>query len=305
MSFAQGSRTQTIYVAETIFGTTPASPGMIDLPLTGNSLALSKDALVSNTIRSDRQIADHRHGMKSVSGNLDFEFRFADFDAFMEGALMGAWAENVLKVGTTKKFFSVEKGFTDISRYHLYTGCMVNNFSLSVKPNAMVTGSFGIIGADLSGGAASEDASPTVVSGNDPFDSFTGAIYEGGDAASNEIAIITGIDFSLDNALVATQVVGSAVTPEISYGKSNLTGTLSAYFESAALLDKFIDETESVIQFTLTDLDSNTFTFLIPKVKYNGGDPGISGEGPIELSMPFQAIYDATETTNFKITRSA
>ena len=305
MSFAQGARTQTIYVAETIFGTTPASPAMIDLPLTGNSLALAKDALVSQTIRNDRQIADHRHGNKSIAGNLDFEFRFADYDAFLAAALMGAWDTNVLKVGTTKSFFSIEKGFLDISRYHLYTGCMVNNFSLSVKPNAIVTGSFGIIGKDLSAGAASEDASPTAASGNDPFDSFSGAIYEGGIAASNEIAIITGIDFSLDNALVAAFVVGSAVTPEISYGRSNLTGTLSAYFESSALLDKFINETESVIQFTLTDPDSNTFTFLLPKVKYNGGDPAIAGEGPIEMSLPFQAIYDSSEVTNFKITRSA
>ena len=304
MTLARGSQAQTIYVAESTFGTTPSSPGFTSLPLTGNSLALGKDTFQSQTIRSDRMIEDFRHGMKNVSGDLSFEFRYSDFDAFLAAALMNDWATNDLTVGTTAKYFSIEKGFTDIGRYHLYTGCMVNTFALSIQANSMITGTLGIIGKDLSTGAAPEDSVPADYSSNSPFDSFTGSIYEGGTAASNEIAIVTGIDFTLDNGMTPTQIVGSDTTPEIIDGRSNLTGTLTAYFEDGSMVDKFVNETESVIQFTLQDTASNSYTFLLPAVKYGGGDPGYDGEGPVTASMNFQAIYDATSGTSFKITRS-
>ena len=97
--------------------------------------------------------------------------------------------------------------------------------------------------------------------------------------------------------------MGSNTTPAIVPGRSNLTGTVSAYFENATLLTKFIAETESSIEFTLGNGTTKSYTFLIPRIKYSGGDNPASGEGPIVISMPFQALYDSSEATNLKITR--
>lgn len=310
MTYAAGSESQTAYIEEVTWGTTPV--GTADnttlLPLTGNTLKWSKDVLTDETLRSDRQMQATRTGLKKVAGDLPFAFRFDDYDPFLASALMSAWgsgtALQALSVGSTKKSFTVEKGFTDIGRYHPYTGCLVKTFSLSVKPNAIITGSFGMIGKDCTPSGSPLDATPVAVSSNEPFDSFTGSIKEGGSGTGDTIAIVTGIDFTLENNSTALEVVMSDSCVDIVAGRSNLSGTMSAWFEDAILLAKFFDETESSIIFTLTDPDSNSLTFTMPALKYTGGDPDISGEGPITLTMPFQAYYDSVSGTNFKIERT-
>ncbi|NIA10014.1 MAG: hypothetical protein GWP10_09870 [Nitrospiraceae bacterium] len=307
-TFASGAQSQTAYIAETTWGTTPGTPQTILLPLTGNTLKRNKDALTDNTLRSDRQIQSVRTGMKRVTGDLSFAFRFGDFDSFLESALMSTWgsgtALQALTVGSTAKSFTIEKGFTDVARYHPYTGCMVKTFTLSVKPNAIVEGSFSLIGKDMTPSATPLTASPTAASSNVPFDSFTGSIYEGGTGTGDAIAIVTGIDLTLENNSNSLDVLLSDTIAGIVAGRSTLTGTMSAYFEDATLLDKFFNETESSIVFTLTDPDSNSYTFTVPALKYTGGDPDISGEGPITLPMPFQAFYDSVSGTNFQIEKT-
>ncbi len=310
MTLAAGSQSQTAYIEEVTWGTTPTGTGdnTTLLPLTGNTLKWAKDTLTDDTLRSDRQIPSVRTGMKKVSGDLSFAFRFGDFDPFLASALMSTWgsgtATQALTVGSTRKSFTIEKGFTDIGRYHPYTGCVVKTFSLSVRPNAIVTGSFGLIGKDMTPSGSPLDATPIAVSGNEPFDSFTGSLKEGGSGTGDEIAIVTGIDFTLENNSVPLEVLMSDSCADIVAGRSNLSGTLSAFFEDATLLAKFFNETETSIILTLTDPDSNSLTFTMPALKYTSGDPDISGEGPIPLTMSFQAYYDSTSGTNFKIERT-
>ena len=140
---------------------------------------------------------------------------------------------------------------------------------------------------------------PTASAILSPFDSFTGEIKEGG----GTIAVITSIDFNLQNGLEPVFVVGRNTTPRIVPGRSNLTGTVSAYFENKTMLDKFINETESSIELEL-GATSEKYDFEIPRIKYTGSDNPVSGEGPIVLNMPFQALYDETEETNLIITRT-
>ena len=88
-----------------------------------------------------------------------------------------------------------------------------------------------------------------------------------------------------------------------SIGRSNCSGTITAYFENSTLLDKFINETESNIVFELPDGAGNKYIFTLPRIKYNGGQPDVEGEGPITLSMPFQALLDSVTQTNIQIER--
>lgn len=302
MAFAKGSRAEVGYIAEVTLGTTPATPALVLVSMTGFKPELKKDGNASGDIRSDRQIVDYRHGRKSVSVGLDVSLKHGVYDDFLESALFGSWAANVLKCGTTQKGFSLEAAFRDIGRFHVYKGCIVNTFSMSVKPEGEVTGSFNFVGLDMANAATSVDADTyTVPAVKRAFDGFTGSILEGGGA----IASITGIDLSLENGLEAAKTLFTDSATEMFEGRSNLTGTVSAYFEDDAMLQKFIDETPSSIEFTLTDPDGNTLTFLLPRVIYTGGTPGISGESGIVISLPFQATYDETEATNLKITRSA
>lgn len=146
MTQAQGARHSISYVAESTFGTTPASPTMLQLRNTGTTLMTQKESFQSEEIRNDRQIVDLRHGTRTAEGDINFELSYGAFDDWLEAALFGTWATNVLKVGVTPKSFTVERAFDDVSQYFPFTGVMVNTMSLSISPNAMVTGTFGVIG---------------------------------------------------------------------------------------------------------------------------------------------------------------
>jgi len=300
MTIATGSRHNLSYVVEATFGTTPSSPGFTPIRHTGTTLGLSKDAVESEELREDRQVAHFRHGNKSVTGDINFELSYGGLDALLEATLCGAWATNVLKAGTTRRSYTVERHHQDIGKYLRSTGCQFNTMSLSVAPNSMVTGSFGIIGSGFTtSGAALGSATYSAESTTAPFDSFSGSIKEGGSA----IAIITALELNIDNGMEALYVVGSADTLLPSIGKSSVTGSVTAYFENTTLLDKFVAETTSSIEFTLTDAAGNDYIVLLPKVKYNSGNPEVSGPGAITVTLDFVALYNSTDASQIKITR--
>lgn len=89
---ASGSRAQLAYISESTYGTTPSSPIFKVLPDSRNSIGLEKETFTSERIRSDRQIADLRHGVRSVAGDITFELCSSNYDDFLQAVLMGTWA---------------------------------------------------------------------------------------------------------------------------------------------------------------------------------------------------------------------
>lgn len=299
---ATGSRHSLAYIAEVTYGTTPATPAFSDIRHLGTTLALSKNTFESEELRGDRQIAHFRHGARSVGGDIPFELSYGTFDDFLEAVAGADWSANVLKAGTLRKSFTIERKFAnlDVPEWHRFTGCEINSFSLSVPPEGMVTGSFGVVGQDTSiGTAIIAGATYGAASTTEPFDGFTGTINEGGSA----IAIITAIEFELDNGIEPSFRIGSALTERPSIKRSRLTGTVTAFFQSKDLLEKFINETASSFDFTLTD-GTSSYLFDFPNIVYTGGQPDVDGDGEITIALPFQALYDGTDLSNFVITRT-
>jgi hypothetical protein len=303
MAIANGAQHTIHFVSEVTYGTTPAAPAFKPFPHTGTNLAMTKDGLESEKLRGDRQVEDFRHGNQSISGDVTSEFEYGDLDDILEGVLCGTWAGDVLKAGVTRRSFTLERKFADLAtpEFHRYTGCEFNTFAMSVSPNAIVTATFGVIGKGLAL-ATTAIASSTYASASavQPFDSFTGSIQEGG----SPIAVVTSIEFTLENGLEPLFAVGSKTTNRPSIGKSRLTGTMTTYFESKTLYEKFINETSSSIVLTLVDLAGNEYEFDMPNVKYNSGQPDVSGEGAVTISMDFIALYDATDASQIVITRT-
>jgi len=309
---ANGSRHAMYWSTESVYGTTPTSPAWTPIRHKSTSLGLSKEGVVSEELRSDRMISDYRHGNYKIGGDIGVEFSYTTFNAMLESALCGTWANETpasgtdqLKAGTTRKSGSILRVFGDLdagNTHHLFKGCEVNTFTLSVKPNAMVEATFGIIGQDLALDTAAPSGSTYVAATTtSPFDSFTGTITEGGVS----VAVVTELSIELKNGMESRYVVGDAQSLKPSIGRSDVTGTLTAYFDNTTLFAKFVNETDSSLVFALTDLDGNTLNFNIPAIKYTGGQPDVSGEGPVTISMPFQAVLSAVDSTNLIVTRVA
>jgi len=302
MAFAQGSRSSLSYIVESTFGTTPAG-NFTNLPFSTHSLNLSKDRVAGNDIQSDRMPRVDRHGNRQVGGDISVDMRDADYDDWLEAAMLNTWSTNVLKVGTTPKFFSIEDYAADIDQARLFTGCTVNTMGVSLAPNQMVTTTFGVVGKDMTIGAT--EKTQDAASGAAPFDAYSGdlKIADSGSTLASS-AIVTGLDFTVTNGYAPTFVIGDDSAPSLEFGRAEVEGTLSAYFEDAALVNRFINETETEIEVSVGD-GTNTMTFLFPRVKINSADVGVDGPTSRVVSMSFVALYDTTEATNLKITRSA
>lgn len=355
MAFAQGSRSSLAYIVESTFGTTPAG-NFINLPFTTNSINLTKDRVAGNDIQADRMPRVDRHGNRQVGGDIASDLRDTDFDTFLEAAMLSSWSSNVLKVGTTPKFFSLQDYAADIDLARRFTGCTVSTMGISLAPNQMVTTTFGVVGKDMNPtitagsfivgdsytivtvgttdfqaiGASADTVGVTFTatgvgsgtgtasvgfavqrtetanSGSAPFDAYSGTLKLGNTGGSlTEAAIITSIDLTLNNSFAATFVIGDDSAPSLEYGRAEVEGTITAYFENTALIDRFLKEVDTALEVVVGDVVGNTLTFLFPKIKVNSSDVGVDGPESRMITMSFVALYDSTEDTNFKITRSA
>jgi hypothetical protein len=303
MAFAQGSRSSLSYIVEATFGTTPAG-NFTNLPFSTHSLNLTKDRVAGNDIQADRMPRVDRHGNRQVAGDIAVDLRDADYDDFLESALLNTFSTNVLKVGVTPKFFSIEDYAADIDQARVFTGCSVSSMAISLAPNQMVTTTFSMVGKDMtiSGTQKTQDAA----SGAAPFDAYSGDIAIGNVASSSAVAIVTGLDFTLNNSFAPTFVIGDDSAPSLEYGRAEIEGTITAYFEDAALITRFLNETESELEVSVNDpTGANAYTFLFPRIKINSADVGVDGPTSRIISMSFVALYDANEGTNLKITRPA
>jgi len=301
-SVALGSRLEIAYAMEDSWSALPSSYNVYDFRVTGFGVQLEKDSFESEEIRSDRQTSDLRHGMYNVSGDIPVELSYGAFDDIIESAMFNTWqSDDTIEIGTTQKSFRVQRAFTDIMEYHEFPGCVVSSWSLSVEPNSIITSTFSVMGKTME--TSQTLTGSTTKASNAPFDSFSGYIYEGGNTSSDAIAVVTGVDFTVENNLEALQVVADNKPTGLAEGRSTVSGTLSAYFGSSSLLDKFLNETESAIEFQLLDTSGNSYTFYMPRIKYSGGSIEVSGESPIGISMPFTALKDSGVGNTLKITR--
>lgn len=302
------TRNTLYYVQESSYGVTPSSdPTLKYLRNTAGDISLAKDTFASEELYGDRQMRHFRHGAQTVTNEITGEMSASTYDDLLEAALSGTWSTDVLKVGTTKRSFSIIKHYGDLSSvdkpYHISTGVTFTGLNLTVPLNGIVTAGFPVLGRDLTAYSdLSALGTPTLGTPEttEPFNGLVGAITEGG----SSIAILTEISLTLDNGTSAKHVLGGeGKTLQPSQGMSNLTGTITAYFPNSTLFEKFKNETGSSLSFVLTDPAGNTYTFLIPNLKYTDGAVSRSNNDNV-ISLPFQALYDETTGTNLQITRS-
>lgn len=304
MSCAVGSRSGLSYLEEVTFGVTPAG-SFQELPYNTHSLDLTKERVTGNQIRKDRLPVTDRHGNRSVNGDIVVDLAKGEFDPFLEAALLGGFATNILDVGTTPKFFSIEDYAADLDASRLFSGCTVNSMSVSLAPNQMVTTTFSLVGKDMSTPPVEKTTSPSP--GEVPFDSYSGDILLGDSGGVlTSIGIVTQLDFSVDNGFDPSFIIGSDSVSCMPYGMSTVEGTLTCHYSTAEpIIDRFINEVETGLEVSVNDPSGlNEYKFFFPRIKLNGAAVPVGGPGIRLIEIPFVALGDTTEGTNLRITRS-
>jgi hypothetical protein len=209
-----------------------------------------------------------------------------------------AVAGKKLLTGTEKRSFTIEQSYPDIDVNELFTGMCVGEVGISVPPAGIATINVGFQGKDGavgSGAAAPYFASPASETTTGVLAGVNGNLLIDGTAS----AVVTGLDFQISNNLSSNPVVGANVVPDIFYGRTVITGNVSAYLESETLLNVFLNETEIAIAATLeaSGNDPKDFlSFAFNRVKFTGVSKTIGPDGGVVASFPFQALLKSGVT---------
>ena len=191
--------------------------------------------------------------------------------------------------------FLFEEGHTDISEYVYTAGTKVATYSTTIQPDAVITGEFGMQGTTYSGYSASTIAgSSTDSNTNNVFDSYTGDLYFGGVS----VCVITGFNFTLDNGLNRRYALMNKDACSIGEGRTNVTGTVNAFFNNSDIADKFDNETEVEVRIRTEDLDGNAYVYGFPVIKLTSLSKDVT-ENDVILNSNFQALGGATLTTMY------
>lgn len=311
MAQAPVSTSTLAYVPEVVYGVTPATPAFIAIDRVDYTPSLNSDSLSSETIRSDRQTTYARRGNSSVEGDLVVELTPDNYDDFIEAALQGTWTSNVVKIGKVQRSFTFEQGFdfgtaSPSMQYRLHKGMMVGSMSLEVNTDDLVQITFGLTGTTESAfsGTSADASGYTAVATKPIYYHEDGSFNEGG----SPVAYLQSISLELNNNVTGERTLGTTGYHSVSSGKVNVTGTVTGLFESVTLYNKYVNNTDSSLSFTLGTAAAGTgetLTFTLHKVRYTSGGITASGDAGVTVELDFEASYDATAANTMTITRSA
>lgn len=306
---SQGARTLLSYVEETTVGVTPA-PGfkLKNIPYATHSLDITKDRVEGDDILGDRMQRVDRHGNVRAGGDIVASFRETDYDDLLASAFLSDWVHDdindvdTLRIGTEIKSFTFEDAAEDIDQFRVIRGLAVNTLAMSIAPNAMVRCTFSMVGTGGDQNATtSGDGANTPHTSDEPFDSFSGVLSD----ESGPLGRVSSLELNVANSLSPLFEVGSKDAFGIEFGNAAVTGNLVAYYKDAALINKFLNETEGSLSVQLSNpTGSAVYTVTLPRIKLNGAAVPVQNPQSRFVTIPIVALYEAVEASPIVISRN-
>jgi hypothetical protein len=378
------------YGPETVFGTQSVAAGKRIARVT-SSLVLGKASFASNTVRSDQEIADARHGMRRVTGQVAGEIMMEMWDDWFEALLRGTWTTGVVLTGTelgsiatddatskmtftagdpvalglkvndlfrltdahaslmginfrvisfggtsnremvvdpppavngadtiftltvagrklttgiVKRSFSIEQTMPSQDVSEMFLGCRLSQGSFRLPPDGMATITFDVMGQGSRNLVAAQSpgfVSPAAEPNTAILAGLNGALLVNGVPVAN----VTGLDFTFNNNMSQTPVLGSDTSPDVFHGLKVVTGNISAFIQDEELLEVFQNEDEISIVAILESSDNTQFmSFGFYRVKLMGITRTIGADGGVIGQFPFQSLLDTGGNGSLVIQRS-
>jgi hypothetical protein len=110
-NIAEGIRKSIFYKKETTFGELPGASGSKSLRRVTGNFNLNKETYQSEEIRTDYQMVDFRHGVRSVEGTLNGELSPKSYSDFFASALARNWTAGVVSASVSLDITSVLGGY--------------------------------------------------------------------------------------------------------------------------------------------------------------------------------------------------
>jgi hypothetical protein len=180
--------------------------------------------------------------------------------------------------------------------------------ALNGQPNGMATVGFDVMAqavATKSGASAPYFTSPTAATTTGILSAVGGSLRM--NAADQ--AIVTGVSLAVNNNLNYTPVIGSLLVPDIFYGRTVITGTVSALMSDLSMVDAFINESsvDLTVLFTGTASPTDFISLNMQRVKLSGATHSLGADNGVIVNLPFQALLQSGtgyDTSSLVVQRS-
>lgn len=292
------------FIEEVDWGTTPAS-ALQTLRITSESLQDQEESTESAEILADRQLRDVIMTGRFSQGDISGELSYGTLDDLLEGVLADVWSTDVLENGSTKKSFTFEKVIatpgTPSTHYLTYKGCRMDTLGLTFPTAEVITYALGILGKHSIGAAATAGSGAYTAAGTtEPLASEQVVVTE----ASTSPGDVRSLSINLGNNLRRQMALGASDPIGFGYGGFRASGVLELYFANRDLYDKYVAETKTELEATVTGSDASAYVFTVPKARW--GVPTINLEGvngDVFASFPWTGIKDTVTGSTINITR--
>jgi hypothetical protein len=204
-----------------------------------------------------------------------------------------------LRNGTTLKSFLIEKAFTDVNEFVTFTGMRVGTAELNIATGSILNGSFSFSGENATAqgnsiiaGLVSPEAQE--VAANDVYNAIDNVGNILIDGVADPDVCFTEVSFSIENNLRFQPCVGQLESSGIGVGRTQVSGTLAAYFVNRNFYERYLNFTTTSLSFTVS-LGGNTYLFDFPSFKFTNGEVVAGGnDQDVLVNMEFTAKRDPT-----------
>lgn len=193
--------------------------------------------------------------------------------------------------GIVRRSFTFEEYNQDIDQSETFIGERVNSMHLAGGPDSMATVEFGLLGLDdiVQTTVNSPYFTSPTVSSSTPLTLADATIRLGG----ADIAVLTGVDFTLDNGQAGQATIGNRVMPDIFEGSATIKGTVTGIRQDLSRITQYLAETELELHILLTEPEAEPkdyCSFFLPRLKFGRVSAPI-GQNPARIeTMPFTAF---------------
>lgn len=310
MSRATARGYRVAYLNEVTQGTTPTTAPTI-MRATGGGMAFSASTVESEEIQLFEVPDVIRTGVEGT-GTINFEYSYGTLHPWFENLFAAQFTTNVLRVGSTLRTMTIEDQFTDISRFMVARGCIVESISITLQQGSKITGTitYRALTPPTSYATATVFGTAPIAANTNPVVSPVGGvqlIQEGGsqNLGSGGIGCL-GFTITMTRQGIQMPQLGSTALAGLDQGTLVCTGTLSLYVTTAAgqILDKYLTDTSTSLALTLGGTASLRDAFLFSNVKFTeGGIAEMSRNSPANLNLSWQALA-SSPNTSVQITRT-
>jgi hypothetical protein len=298
MAKTSAATTQVSIIAETVDGTTPATPAFTVLRATGENLQAERKHVYSSELNGHRGPRNFAIASSSGSGSIEIEYTDTTFEALIASALRGTWAADVVTNDFVTTTYTVESKFeaggTDV--YKRIKGAQVSTLALSCKAAEIVTGSIGFL-ARFGDVVTTAETGATYVAAN------TNPLNTGVNVGSLTMGALTfdapaSISLSLNNKLRLREVLGSLNPVDIGAGDLEISATLVFFLDStaASVFRAGLDGTTAGLSFEIAPAGAgNNLRIELPTLVVEPPQfSAPSSEGDVMVTLQCKALQSPT-----------